>query len=509
MNTSIDHHQFIVTTDRKSLFTQLKGLVATAKEVHSEELEFRRKELQELLEYEDKIYEEEFSNKVKSRIDKDIKERKETLHKIKEANEIAAIEYLESKRIQQYMNNCYEIREALRHKEQRDVKECQLEQIAEKERQLRRQKDLDIYWLKVQRKNMELHDKKLESENCIKSKLVEQTRFVLGVQVEEMEAKREEIRQEKEKDIKDLAKILEELRLEKFDREHFGRMSPKILQYRKELQDDIEKKRIERLTEQCELAKEHRTMIEECQRLDAEEIAANEARKRAAHKAALEYINYLKRMRQLEEDQQRMRDERIDDLHTIDMCTKGNIQREVKRKAEVAAATYVELKRQICEQYERRLREENERRECKIIENRFARPEKTRADILQQRRQMRKELDEQIAALNCLRKREEEQYKKDLERAIDNPEFCAQLAEQYIRDGTDYLEPHANWRIIACSTKKNLPKKSLPYPDCADLPPEGAGAAATKQPCGCAARVVHECGGVRPLPRLDGNKKYW
>ncbi|XP_073820186.1 uncharacterized protein [Musca autumnalis] len=453
MQQLLDHHVFIVNTDRKSLFSQIKTLVSQAQEVALKELNQRRSALKELLEREDKIYEEEFANKVKSRMDDDRKQRKEILLQIKEENARNEEEFLKAKRIQQYMNSCYEIREAVRHQEMLKVKECQQEQILEKERTLRRQQQDEDYWLKVQQKNMEVMDRQQQQEESLKKSLTKHVADTLKVQLAELEEKKERMCQERLEEKQQLDTLLEEIRLEEFDRKHKG-ISPKVLAYRNELLAMMSQKRSQQEKERWEIAESHMEMVREISQLDAKDAQALMEKKKAFHKATVDFIKYVKHLRDIEQQQLQMYNQRIDDLNRVDLCTKRNIQREKEHKARLAAECFAELRKQIQEQCERRLREEAEQRECKILENRFVRDEKSRQQILEERHKHRLELDKQILQLKKIKAAEEEEFNKDLERASNDPEFCSQLAGQYIREGVDYLEPHANWSLLSGGPSK-------------------------------------------------------
>ncbi|CAD6992672.1 unnamed protein product [Ceratitis capitata] len=134
--------------------------------------------------------------------------------------------------------------------------------------------------------------------------------------------------------------------------------------------------------EECDRIEEHRKLMREIASEQQDHSAALVRRKRAVYKATMEYIDYARRLHKLEEDAQAARYARIDDLRHVDICTKSNLALEVKRKAKLAKLYYAELRRQMCDEYERRLREVHERREQKIIENRFVHPEKSRLNCL-------------------------------------------------------------------------------------------------------------------------------
>ncbi|KAM7361437.1 uncharacterized protein ACRADG_011923 [Cochliomyia hominivorax] len=476
-----DHHDFIVSTDRRSLYTQIKSLVHQAQEVASQELNQRRNNLKLLLEYEDKIYEEEFANKVKSRIDEDIRERKVTLLKIKEENTRNELEFLKSKRIQQYMNSCYVIREALRRKETQNIKECQLEQMLEQERAQRREQESEEYWHKVQNTNLKVMDDRQKEEECLKEALVQHVANERKLQIELLEKKREKEKQEKLEEKRKLDELLEQIRLEEFDQKLLGK-SPHIAEYRQELLKMIDEKKALQQKEKQEEADAHRKMIKEIKRLELEDSIAAKEKKKAFYKATLEFIKFVKGVRQIEEKEEKLVHERIEELRRLDMCTKNNILRERQRKARIAEQCYAELREQICEQYKNRLKEEAEYKENKWLENRFIHKEITRDEILARKRKNREDLEKQIEEIQNLRQQEQVDFSNNLKRASNDPKYCSELAEEYIKEGIDYLEPHPNWRILACpSNCRNveelkahgaIPKKS--FESCACIGDQGS-----------------------------------
>uniref|UniRef100_A0A0A1WLI8 Uncharacterized protein n=1 Tax=Zeugodacus cucurbitae TaxID=28588 RepID=A0A0A1WLI8_ZEUCU len=481
---------FVQGTDRKSLYTQIKELVKTAQEMAERELNQRRERLRVMLEHEDKIYEEEFANKVKSRIDEDIQHRKDALFNIKEERKRVEKESLERKTIQQQFECCYEIREALRRKETLQTKEVQLEQIVEKERAQRRERQMDDYWCKVRDAGAQRYDQRQADELKKKCDLKRLMRCTLEQQMEMHKQEEEHQRELKRVEAIELNKVLEEIRLEDFDRKRLG-MPQKTLDYREELLNMIAENKAKRDAEECERMEEHRQLMRDVAREEQEYSAAMMQRKRAVYNATMEYLDYARRMRKLEEDAQNMRDARIDDLCHVDICTKSNIQRELQRKAEIAALCYAELRRQICEEYERRLRDIQEQREPKIIENRFVHPEKTRADIMAERRKMREGLDEQLIENARVHAEEEAKYNADLKLAIDDPAFCTELAQKYLSAGIDYLPPHANWLIYACTPKQYVGKQSAVAAAGGERKEDSPDTCI--KPCGCKARTDLEC----------------
>uniref|UniRef100_W8AZF6 Trichohyalin-plectin-homology domain-containing protein n=1 Tax=Ceratitis capitata TaxID=7213 RepID=W8AZF6_CERCA len=443
------NNYFFNRTDRRSLHTQLKDLVQTALDVAAKELNQRRKKLRRMLEREDKIYEEEFASKVKSRIDEDIKTRKAALFKIKEQRSQYDKEFLDKKNIQLHFENCHEIREALRLKETQQTKEIHLEQIVEKKRAFMRERQLDEYWCKVRDANAQHYDKCQAEENQMKCNLKRKMRCLLEEQIE-MHKKQEECqREQKRVEAKVLAKVAEQMRLEEFDRVDLGKPA-KTQEYREELLAMIAKNKATRDAEKCARIEEHSQLMRKVAQEQRDESASIKQHKRAVYNATIEYIDYAQRMRKLEQDAENMRQARTDDLRHVDICTKSNIQRELQQKAEVAALCYAELRHQMNEEHERRLRDIAEQREEKIIENRFARPEKTRAEITAERFKTRKQLDEQLAENARIHAEQEAKYNAELKLAPNDPEFCKQLAEKYLSAGIDYLPPHANWLIYAC-----------------------------------------------------------
>lgn len=349
-----DHFNFITRTDRKSLHTQIGLLVNKAKEVTAAELHERSKRLKNMLDEEDKRYEEEFSNTVKNRIDQDIKERKEHLHAIKEQVAKQQKKFLEEKHIQQVMLDCYEIREALRHQDLVETKIVQEEQILENQRKKRRECQQDNYWLELNRRRWAQFDCNQAEENQRRHQMQQQVNHVLAVQVAEHEEKRKAALAERMEDERLINSLLEEIRLEEFEKEHQAAPVDQLA-YQDELLKEIERKRCARLAEWEAEKANHVAFCRETQRLEAEALANIAQSKKDLNRATLEYLAYLRRMQSLELGIEKMMDERIADLYQLDMCTKVNITERVRVKREAAEKCHEILRKQICEDYERKL----------------------------------------------------------------------------------------------------------------------------------------------------------
>ncbi|XP_004536102.2 trichoplein keratin filament-binding protein-like [Ceratitis capitata] len=480
------HFEFINRTDRKSLYTQIKQLVKTAQDVAAKELEQRREELRSMLEREDLIYEEEFAKKVKSRIDEDIQQRKDALIKIKEKRRQKEQKFLAAKTVQQHFESCCELRDALRHKETLQTKDAQLEQMLDNQRAFRRQRQLDDYWCKVRDANTQRYDQRQAAENKVKCDLNRSMRCMLDEQVEMHNREEERLRELKHAEAKELDKLLEDLRLEEFDRMRQG-VPEKTVAYRNQLLEMIANNKAKRDAEECERIADHRQLMRDVAREQREHSAAMLQRQRAVYNATMEYLEYARRMRDLEEKARQARNARIDDLRHVDICTKSNIQRELQRKAEIAALCYAELRRQICEEYERRLRDLAERSEQKIMENRFARPEKTRGETMAERFELRKALDAQVAENARIHAAQEAKYNAELKLAVNDSEFCKELAATYLREGIDYLPPHDNWLIYACPEKNYVSKQITAKAE------SNVKSDSYEKLCGCATRAGLEC----------------
>ncbi|CAD6992667.1 unnamed protein product [Ceratitis capitata] len=404
--------QFMTNSERRSVYKQIKDLVKKAQTVAQKELEQRRQRLQAKLELEDKLYQEEFAENVKSQRDRRDKE------------------FLQEMNIKRELEDCYEIREALTHRDKLQVKEAQLEQITEKQRAVIRQRQTDEYWRKVCDTHARHYEKQLEKEQRLLKNIQAHKGRGFDEQIALHQRERELELERKRQEAEELAKHLHELRLEKCRL----RVPPKMQIYRKELLDVIAEKKAKREGEECDRIQEHRKLMREIASEQQDHSAALVRRKRAVYKANIEYIDYACRLHKLEEDAQAARYARIDDLRHVDICTKSNLALELKQKAELAKLYYAELRRQMCEEYERRL-------------------PKSKAELLAEQRKVREELDHQLAENARLQAEEEEKYSKQLELMADDRDFCKRVAEQYIADQKDHLPTHPNWLIYQCPNK--------------------------------------------------------
>lgn len=479
-----EHFQFIQRTDRKSLYTQIGLLVKKAQDTAAEELNERSKRVKALLEKEEMVFEKEFASKVRNRLDEDIRERQEQLHEIKEQRDKRHKEFVNKKRVQQVMENCYEIREAIRQKEQTNTRICLEEQMKENLRKQRRECEREKYWLQLEERRWKEYDRLHNYEMKKREQVQEQVSNVLKVQLAEHEEKRQKELEEKRLDTIKVDKLIEELRLEEFDKNHHMANKDKE-KYRGELLEDIKRRKCQELAQWQADKDEHAAFIKETQRLEAEAkeriLKSKEQLRRATH----EYIAYVRRMRSLELGIEKMMNDRIDDLCHVDICCKNNIAEKTRIKGKEAARYYSLLKQQICEEIERRMREEAELRENKMLENRFVHPPVSRNMILCNQKKIRNDLDAQIIEMKRIQAEEEDRFERKLLKAVDDPEICIQLAAQFMEDDVDYLTPHPNWKIYACPKNKYVAKPPMTQEQFDKLV---ANAGLEKCPCPEAAR---------------------
>lgn len=463
-----DHFQFIQRTDRKSLHSQIGLLVAKAQQTANEDLQERSSRVKALLEKEDKVFEQEFASKVRNRFDEEIRVRQEQLHEIKEARDKRHKKFVDIKRMQQVMLNCYEIREALRQKDRTNNKVCLEEQMQENMRMKRRECERERYWQKLEERRWEEYDRLHNYEMRKRQQMQGQICQVLQAQLAEHEEKRQKEREEKRLDTIKVDQLIEELRLEEFDSKHQAANNDKE-KYRLELLEDITRRKCAKLAAWEAEKAEHEEFIRETQRLEAEAKERIWQTKRQLSRATHEYIAYVRRMRNLELGIEKMMNDRIDDLYHVDLCCKSNIAETTRLKGEEAARCHTQLKKQICEEIERKMRQEAEQRENKMLENRFVHPPVTRDMILCKQRQMCLDLNAQIIEMKRIQAEEERAFERKLMKAVDDPQICIQLAAQYIDEDKDYLPPHPNWKIYACPQNKYVAKAPMTQQQFDDL----------------------------------------
>lgn len=455
-----EHFQFMQRTDRKSLYTQIGLLVAKAQQIVSEELQERSSRLKNMLEEEDKKYEEEFASKVKNRLDDEIRNRQEQLKEIKEARDKRHKEFVDAKRMQQVMLNCYELREALRQKDREDTRICLEEQMQENQRMKRRECQRENYWLQLEQRRWNEYDRMKNCEKHKRKQVQEHVCQVLKVQLAEHEEVRQKELEEKRLDTINADKLIEELRLEEFDQKH-RQLDKGMQKYRNELLEEIRRRKCAKIAEWEADKAEHEQFIRETQRLEAEAKERIWQTKRELGRATHEYIAYVRRMRSLELGIEKMMDDRTDDLYHMDYCCKKNVAEQTRLKREEAARCHAYLKKQICEEIERKMRQEAEYHEDKMPQNPFVHPPVTKTMILCQKRQRCLDLNAQIVEMKRIQAEEEQAFEKKLLKAIDDPQVCIQLAAQFMDDNKDYLPAHPNWKIHACPKDKYVAKPPM------------------------------------------------
>jgi len=270
------------------------------------------------------------------------------------------------------------------------------------------------------------------------------------------------------------------------------------LAYQDELLKEIERKRCARLAEWEAEKANHVAFCRETQRLEAEALANIAQSKKDLNRATLEYLAYLRRMQSLELGIEKMMDERIADLYQLDMCTKVNITERVRVKREAAEKCHEILRKQICEDYERKIRSDAELRENKMMENRFVHPEVTHEMIACRQIQHKADLDAQIKEMKRIQEEEEKRFDSRLMAAVDDPVLCKRLAKEILDNGVDYLAPHPNWRVMACN-----PNKYIPRPPATEQDFNARVACASVDKCPCPREARKHCGFMAILGKQD------
>ncbi|XP_020813144.1 trichohyalin [Drosophila serrata] len=488
-----DHFNFIQRTDRKSLHTQIGLLVAKAKQVTAEELLERSQRLKKMLDEEDKRYEEEFSNTVKTRMN----ERKEHVNAIQEQVAKQQKKFLEEKHLQRMMLDCYEVREAMRHQDLIETKIVQEEQILENQRKKRRECQLEQYWSELNRRRWAQFDCDHANEVLRRQQVQKQVNHVLGMQVAEHEEKRKEADAEKMEEERVINALLEEIRLEEFEKEHQPAPVDQLA-YQAELLKEIQRKHCARLAEWEADKADHRAFCLETQRLEAEALERIAQSKKDLNRATLEYLAYLRRMQSLELGIEKMMDERTADLYQVDVCTKVNIAERIRVKREAADKCYEILRKQVCDDYERRLLWDAELRENKMPENRFVHPEVTHEMIICRKLRYKADLDAQITEMKRIQAEEEKKFDSRLMAAIDDPVVCKQLAKEILDSGVDYLAPHPNWRVLACNPKQYIPRAPTTEQEF-----NARVAGASLENCPCPKEAKKHCGFMADIAKCD------
>ncbi|XP_055851535.1 meiosis-specific nuclear structural protein 1 [Episyrphus balteatus] len=440
----MEHYEFISKTDKKSLFNQIKFLVSCGQESYQNDLATRRRQLRELLENEEKVYENEFIEKIKSRVDENIRQRQKSLMTMKEERKKEQTKFVASKKLHQNMLNCHEIREELRKKDYRQTQLCQLEQIDDKLRAKLREKKDEEFWLKVQKKMQDKIDQSQEKEDKLKRSLQANQCRILGNQLEE-------IRKAREMDLARTNKEMEEMNLKMKTSQ--GDEQKQALEARKSKSRDV-KNSLNTICEQQKLIRDEAENFEnvfhkETMRQVNEEIESTIQKNVKFKEETSSYLEYIKKFKNFAANKEKKRSEMGDELDKRFYCFKNHPKKSLAaNKRHIAESSHKTLLKQICEEKTRRFKLVAAERENKMLENRFVKMKIQ--DRLKERLQVQKDLDDQIAEINRLKNEKQKQFENELNRAEEDQLFCEQLLEKHKLEGCDYLNPHPNWKLMAC-----------------------------------------------------------
>ncbi|XP_055905506.1 serine/threonine-protein kinase TAO3 [Eupeodes corollae] len=440
----MEHYEFITRTDKRSIINQINSLVGRGQASYQNELAIRKNHLQEILENEEKIYEDEFIEKIKSRVDKDIRERKKSLLQMIEDRIKEKEKFVVAMKLHQNMLNCLDIREELRRKDYRETQICQLEQMDDKFRAREREKKDDEFWLKVEKRIEDHIDRGQRQEDDLKKRLQANQCKILRNQLEE-------INQMRELDLAHKKKEKEEIDLKM--KTHEGDEKRKALEARKARSEDV-KKSIKTICEQQKLLAEEAEMFEnvfheetmiQVNKEIEEKIKSNLKMKQDT----LSYLEYLKKFRNFVADRDRRHTEIVDEMDKRFYCYKSHHKKNLKAsKLQEAKLSHETLLKQICEEQARKLKLEAAERENKILDNRFVKIKPH--DRLKERFEIKNGLDKQLEELNRLKLEKQKLYEEELNRAEEDQNYCDQLLEKHKNENCDFLAPHPNWKLVTC-----------------------------------------------------------
>ncbi|XP_037948462.1 trichohyalin-like [Teleopsis dalmanni] len=440
---------FIFKTDCKSLRTQITKYVRRAQKIARNKLDERRAKLKHLLDTEDQYYEREFAAKVKSRIEEDIKSRKEVLFKLREHNAEIEKNFLEQKRAQYLLSTCHVLREAIRNRDEMHMRAVQLQQIADRKLALEREKEKKSMFFEMYRQgtnelaNTEMEEK--EHEQLLEQNLKQ----IWDLQVEKKNKRKELEKKIKLKENAEMKRYLHIKGLENIERKAEPFEGP---QYRQDLikmiEERAEQKRIEKenkLTEEREVQLQLRNLAEQ-------EKLMSSVNKRKVDMDRKDFIKYSKHVRQFTELITHKKDENLDDLGRLHYCTKLNLAAEEQKKSLREKERFDVLNQQMKEKSKRKAEEDIERREIGKYVNTFVQSEE---NALRKRKESRlkhkKQLELQIEEH---RKAEEMNKRVPLPEifAVTEPEICQREAHKYLNTYNKYLPVHPHWKYLeACA----------------------------------------------------------
>lgn len=412
---------------------------------YEESVNVRREKLRDLISREERELTREMVERAQHGEDTRMEEMREETERLRRQQEEHRMALLASKRMQQYIARCPEVRNELTRRSTKDVKTCNLVQMAENKARRVHEDELERLWHELMLREVKAKEDREIEEARKRLHLKEESLRTLAKQVAGKLASEEEVRRVKKEERDYLEELWENVRKEermKLDTEKKKRES-----LRRELEEQATRAKrilVERAREEVRIDEALNDLAKE--ELEREKAAIKET-SAVLRRELLAYLKYLEELRE-EEARRNLEVDRIVEESMKDAQARRDLA--VKRFKEMRERNLREVL--LCREEQLRMKRETEERNRRLLEEEKIVLEKeieTNARLCaiakeEERRRMisyGRELTEQRKYVEVMRAREREEDDRIYREGLKREDEYRKLTEELL-NASENVTPH-------------------------------------------------------------------
>lgn len=436
--------------DKASLKSKIEQLVEHSLRQREVELNLKREKLRRLFHQENNVFHDEVKESMAEKINREMQERKSKILATKQQRERETMEFLKQKKLLQFVDSCDEVRPYLRQQLLIDSKACQKAQIEDRKRQQQVARETQSLWMEIaQRTNQVQLERELEDKR--KRKIyAKNTEEYLKRQMEEKRLDKQkfaEIAEDRRRNDDEL----EQQKLE--DANERKEIIKKRVRLVNDLKDQLQQAEKERLARKAQETELNKIFNDSIKREIEKGIIHQKTEVENMRQETMHYLNYVEKMKKERQLEESKKNQIIEELRTkkatdeIQKC-----RAEAKKRRDYLDNIYETQRQQIKENEECRkaleeanFREAVEKREQIDLK---AEAERDKMKKRQLAKQYARDLVEQEEFYRMEMKKAKDNETAKLHKILDENRKCEEEAKRFVSQNIDVLPPHPNTKIM-------------------------------------------------------------
>ncbi|XP_043686600.1 trichohyalin-like [Vespula pensylvanica] len=437
--------EFEKETSRKRRVKEVRGRVEEEMAMYEESVNVRREKLRDLILREETQLTREIVEQAQHGEDTRMEEMREETERLRKQQEEHRLALLASKRMQQYIARCPEVRNELMKRNTKEAKICNLVQMAENKAKRQLDDELERLWHELMLREVKAKEDREVEEAKKRLHLKRESLRVLAKQVAGKLASEEEVKRVKKEEREYLEGLWENVRKE--ERMKLDTEKKKREALRKELEEQATRAKrilVERAREEIRIDEALNDLAKE--ELEKEKAAIKET-SMVLRRELLAYLKYLEELRE-EEARRNLEVDRIVEESMKDARARRDLA--VKRFKEMRERNLQEVI--LCREEQMRRKREMEERDKRLLEEEKIVLDKeieTNARLCaiareEEKRKMisyGKDLTEQMKYVEVMRAREREEDERIYREGLKRENEYRKLTEELL-NASENVTPH-------------------------------------------------------------------